>query len=50
MIYYEIAYIDTLVKEAYRVRGASYISLHGAKSVWSDISVDGCVNIALDKL
>ena len=42
--------IDTLVTEAYRIRGANYISIHGAKSFWSDQAVDGCINVELDKI
>ena len=41
--------LDNLVKEAYRVRGATYISV-GYKTFWSDKTYRGHTNITVDKL
>ena len=41
--------LDNLVKEAYRVRGATYISV-GYKTFWSDKTYRGHTNITLDKI
>lgn len=42
--------LDKLVKEAYRVRGATYISIGRANAFWSGTQYKGHTNITEDKL
>ena len=42
--------LDNLVKEAYRVRGATYISTGYSNIFWSDKISTGYTNMPVDKL
>ena len=42
--------LDNLIKEAYRVRGATYISVGRFNAFWSDKLFKGHANITVDKL
>ena len=42
--------LDNVVKEAYQVRGATYISVGNTGALWSNIVFRGHINITVEKL